>query len=384
MLITDQKALNDFCKGLQSHDFITVDTEFLREKTYYPKLCLIQIGDKDKNAAAIDVIGTDLDLSPVFDLLENADLTKVFHAARQDLEIFYHLSDRDINAIFDTQIAAMVCGYGESVGYNNLVRDITGRELDKSSQFADWSRRPLSDKQLDYALGDVTHLVDVYQGLLKELDKKGRRSWIYEESKALNDPASYVNEPTEMWRKVKMRNPKPKVLAVLKAVTTWREQRAQHKNLPRSWVLRDDAIMDMVAQTPQTSAQLAKVRNVSDDFAHGKLGKQLLAMIEEALNSDPKTWPKAEKRPQIAPKTQAAIDILKMLLKVQAQDHGVAAKMIASASDLEAIALNRTEDCPALQGWRADVFGHDAMDVVAGKLAIGLKSGQIMKYKVGE
>jgi ribonuclease D len=384
MLITDQNTLNDFCATVQSHDFITIDTEFLREKTYYPKLCLIQIGDKDKNAVAIDVIDTDLDLTPIFELLANADIVKIFHAASQDLEIFYNLTDREINSVFDTQIAAMVCGYGESIGYNNLVRDLTGRELDKSSQFADWSRRPLSEKQLAYALGDVTHLVDVYLALLKELDSKGRTAWIAEESQALNDPQSYVNDPKEMWRKVKMRNPKPKVMAVLRAITTWREIRAQARDMPRSWVLRDDAIMDMVAQIPTTPQQLAKTRNVSEDFANGGLGKQILAAIDEALKSDPSTWPKAEKKPHISPKAQAAIDILKMLLKVQAQDHGVAAKMIAKAGDLEAIALGNIEGCRALEGWRADVFGNDALSVVAGKLAIGLKDGKIMKYNVGD
>ena len=256
MLITDQKALKGFCASLKSETFITVDTEFLREKTYYPKLCLIQIGAADGRAAAIDPLSDDIDLAPVYDLLFDEKILKIFHAARQDLEIFFNQTGKVVYPFFDTQIAAMVCGYGDSIGYENLVRNITGGQIDKSSQYTNWSNRPLSDKQVNYALGDVTHLVKVYEHLAEQLEKRGRTSWVFEEEAVLEDPATYDVDLNEMWRKIKVKSPKPQTLAVLRELAAWREARAQRKDLPKNWVMKDDTLADMAAQAPRDAKAL--------------------------------------------------------------------------------------------------------------------------------
>ncbi len=361
---------------------MTVDTEFLREKTYYPKLCLIQIGDPDKNAVAIDPLVEDLDLSGVFKLLRNPETLKVFHAARQDLEIFYNLMGEVPAPLFDTQIAAMVCGYGDSVGYENLVRNLTGNELDKSVQFTDWSNRPLSQKQLDYALGDVTHLVDVYDKLADQLEERGRTNWVYEEEETLLDPETYKNTPEKAWERIKIKTPKPKTLAVLRALAAWREETAQKRDIPKSWVMRDDTLVDMAAQAPTDVKQLKKIRNMSVDMAEGKIGKTLLPIIKDALDSDPASWPEKERKKPLPPSTAATMDVLKMLLKIECLQHGVAAKLVANIDDLEAIARSDKPDTKAVHGWRYEVFGKDALALKAGKLAIGLKNGKITKYSV--
>ena len=398
MVIDQQDELNAFCEALSGKDFITVDTEFLREKTYYPKLCLIQIGDPDKNAAAIDPLSGNIDLQPVFDLLCNPDILKVFHAGRQDLEIFYRLMDGNIpHPFFDTQIAAMVCGYGDQIGYDNLVRQITGAQIDKSNQFTDWSYRPLSDKQIDYALGDVTHLVDIYHHLSQELEKRGRTRWVFEEEEILMRPATYENTPDEMWQKIKVKSPKPRTLAILKNLAAWREAKAQRQDRPKNWIMRDEILADIAMQAPKSSKDLAKIRNMSSDVANGKTGKELLSLVQEALQSPKDNWPQPKKRKILPPNIMASIDILKMLLKVNAYDQEVAPKVIASADDLEALALhadkseqNNDVDLPpatsiaALQGWRYDVFGKDAQALLSGQLCIGLKNGTIIKHYIKE
>lgn len=382
MLITEQKDLNEFCASLKGLEFITIDTEFLREKTYYPKLCLIQIGKPNKEAVAIDPIGGDLDLTPVYDLFFDENLLKVIHAGRQDLEIFFNLAGEIVLPLFDTQIAAMVCGYGDSVGYENLVRTITGGALDKSSQFTNWANRPLSQKQLDYALGDVTHLVDIYLHLKKELDKRGRTNWVFQEEKIMANPETYQNPPENAWKRIKIRTPKPRTLAVLKALAAWRETTAQHRNIPKNWVLRDETLADMAAQAPKDEHHLKKIRNMPSEVAGGDTGKKLIRIIADTIKSDPENWPQPEKRKPLPKNAAGTIDILRMLLKVVCMSEGVATKLVASKDDLETLAMQDKPDIPAMKGWRYDVFGKDALAIKKGDLAIGLKGSKITKYRV--
>ena len=378
-IITDNKELAAFCKQLAKEEFITIDTEFLREKTYYPKLCLVQISGPDKDARAVDPLVKDIDLKPLFDLLQNKDVLKVFHACRQDLEIFYNLMGCVATPIFDTQVAAMVCGYGDAISYEKLVKNINGAQIDKSSQFTDWSLRPLSDKQIHYALGDVTHLCDVYRALRKELQKTKRCRWVMMEEDILNNPATYANDPYKVWERIKIRSPRPSSLAILRELAALREKQAQKCNIPKNWVVRDDTLADMAGQAPRDKKALKKIRNISKDVVNGKLGDQMLKAIEKALESPKETWPVPVKKKPLAPQVIVIIDILKMLLKIESAEHGVAPKIIASAADIEAIALDDNADVPALKGWRKEVFGDAALAVKHGKLAIGLKGGKIAK-----
>ncbi len=381
MIITDQRELELLCQKLSACPFITIDTEFLRERTYYPKLCLIQVSGPDQVAAGIDPINTNLDLSPLFEILLNQNILKVLHAGRQDLEIFYRLTGKVIGPFFDTQIAAMVCGYGDSIGYENLVRDITGASLDKSVQFTDWSKRPLSERQIDYALGDVIHLVKIYEHLVKELEKRGRTSWVFQEEEVLANPNTYANNPLESWKRIKLRSPKPKTLAVLREIAAWREVQSQKRDIPRTWLLRDETMADMAAQTPQTVEQLKKIRGFNAEQAAGSMGKSILELIGKALASDKDTWPKIPDRKVIPPQAQATIEVLKLLLKVQCVQHDVATRLVADSEDIEAIALDDAPDVPAMKGWRFEIFGKDALELKAGRVAIGLKNGKIEKFQ---
>ncbi len=383
-VITTSKALAAFCEGLKRSEFITVDTEFLREKTYYPKLCLIQVSGPDKDARAVDPLAEGIDLAPLYDLLHDPKIIKVFHAARQDLEIFYNLTGKVPAPVFDSQIAAMVCGYGDSIGYDKIVQHVTGQGIDKSSQFTDWSIRPLSEKQITYALGDVTHLCDVYLHLRADLQKRGRADWVAQEDKALSNPENYENDPNKAWERVKIRSPKPKNLAVLRALAAWREKQAQKRNIPKSWVMRDETLADMASQAPRSLKALAKIRNLSKEFVKEPQGMKLLSLIEEVLESPPESWPQPQKFVTLSNGALASVDILKMLLKIQSTEHEVAAKIIASAQDIEEIALNDHADVPALKGWRREIFGEDALAVKHGRIAIGLRSGKISKFKIGD
>ncbi|MCC6597579.1 MAG: ribonuclease D [Alphaproteobacteria bacterium] len=382
MIITDQKTLDSFCEGLKGLEFITVDTEFLREKTYYPKLCLIQISGPDGKAAAIDPLATGLDLAPVYALLFDPAILKVFHAARQDLEIFFNLTGRVVLPIFDTQVAAMVCGYGDSVGYEALVRNITGQQLDKSVQFTNWSLRPLSERQIHYALGDVTHLIEVYHRLAAELEKRGRTSWVLQEEEILADPNTYQNDPQEAWRRIKIKTPKAKSLAVLRALAAWREEQAQSRDIPKGWILRDETLAEIAGQVPTAHAQLVKVRGLSEDMVKNRIGDTLLKLIADTLKADPKTWPQPVRKTQPSPSVAATVDILRMLLKVQCAEAGVATKLLGSSEDLEDLAAHENPNNPLLKGWRYELFGREALALKNGELAIGLKNSKIMKYKV--
>lgn len=383
-VITSSPELAAFCKTLEHVPFVTVDTEFLREKTYYPKLCLVQLSGPDKDARAIDPLAEGIDLTPLFELLENSNVLKVFHSGRQDLEIFYNLTNQVVTPFFDTQVAAMVCGYGDSIGYENLVRNVTGGQIDKSSQYTDWSVRPLSEKQINYALGDVTHLCDVYLHLKEELDKRGRTEWVMQEEAVLTNPETYSNDPYKAWERVKIRSPKPKNLAVLREVAAWRETQAQKKDIPKTWLMRDDALADMAGQAPQNKKQLAKIRNISKDMAEGRVGEQLLKAIEKGVNSPKEEWPAVQKKKQLSQTAVAIVDILKMLLKIQSAEHEVAPKIIANVADLELIAQDDNADVPALKGWRKEVFGAEALAIKHGRLAIGMKDGKITKFQINE
>jgi ribonuclease D len=382
MIIAKQKSLDELCQSLKNQPFITVDTEFLRERTYYPKLCLLQVSNPDGNAACIDPIEGNLDLTPFFDLLLDPNILKVMHAGRQDLEIFYRLTGKVIGPFFDTQIAAMVCGYGDSVGYENLVRNILSESLDKSSQFTDWSQRPLSQRQIDYALGDVTHLVKIYKHLEAELEKRGRTEWVFQEEEILNNPETYENNPEKAWERIKIRSPKPKSLAILRELAAWRERESQRRDMPRTWLLRDETMADMASQAPSTPEQLKKIRGFNGEQANGHVGKTLLSLIEKAVTSDKSTWPKVIDRKVIPSHVQATVEILKLLLKIQCMQHDVATKLVADTEDLEAIAMEDAPDVPALKGWRFEVFGQDALELKNGKIAVGLKNGKIVKHKV--
>jgi len=381
-IITDNAELAAFCKKLAKEEFITIDTEFLREKTYYPKLCLVQLSGADKDARAIDPLVKGIDLTPLFDLLQNKDVLKIFHASRQDLEIFYNLMGCVVTPIFDTQVAAMVCGYGDAISYEKLVKSISGAKIDKSSQFTNWSLRPLSDKQLEYALGDVTHLCDVYHDLRKQLKKSKRCRWVTMEEEILNNPATYKNDPREAWKRIKIRSPKPRSLAILRELAALRERQAQKCNIPKNWVVRDDTLADMAGQAPRDKKSLKKIRNVSKEFANGKFSDQILKAIETALASPKESWPIPVKKKTLLPHAIVIIDILKMLLKIESTEHGVAPKIIASAKDLEAIALDDDADVLALKGWRREIFGEDALAIKHGKIAIALKDGKIAKIRL--
>lgn len=381
-IITETTALKALCKTLAQNDFITIDTEFLREKTYYPKLCLVQLSGPNKEPYAVDPLAEGIDLSPLYKLLENPNVLKVFHAGRQDLEIFYNLTGKVVTPFFDTQIAAMVCGYGDSIGYENIVRQISGGTIDKSSQFTDWSLRPLSDKQLAYALDDVTYLCDVYLSLQSELEKRDRTKWVLQEEEILSAPATYQNDPYKAWERIKIKSPKSRSLAVLRELAAWREKEAQKRDIPKNWVMRDDALSAIAGNPPKDTKALAKTRNISDDLAHGKAGKAILQAVEKALSSDKETWPKVIKKKPLSPTSLAIVDILKMLLKIQSAEHEVAPKIIANVSDLEELAQNDNADIPALKGWRREVFGNDALALKRGELAIGFKNGKITKLPV--
>lgn len=379
MLITKQDDLDRACKALAQSPFITVDTEFLRERTYFPVLCLIQLAAPDVAPVAVDPLEDKLDLTPLFDLLFNERIVKVFHAARQDLEIIYNLTEAIPAPLFDTQIAAMVCGHGEQIGYGALVSAVCKKTVDKGSQFTDWSRRPLSDRQLTYALEDVSHLRDIYMHLSQELTQKNRIDWVAAEMAVLNNPATYANDPDTAWQRIKIRSDKPKVLAALRELAAWREEEAQRRDVPRGRILKDESLAEIAVHMPRTIEDLALIRGLSADMARGKMGKSILDAIEFAVKMPPEKCPTVERGTRFPSDLTPVLEMLKMLLRIQAAQHDVAAKIIASSDDLEAIAMDDAADVPALQGWRLEVFGRDALALKHGKIALSVKNGKIQK-----
>ncbi|NNU16352.1 ribonuclease D [Parvularcula sp. ZS-1/3] len=374
-VITDTEELKGFCERAKSFDYVTVDTEFLREKTYYAQLCLIQAATTNE-AVIIDPLAEGIDLASFFELMQHEATVKVFHAARQDLEIFVHLSGEIPKPLFDTQIAAMVFGFGDQVGYEPLVRDLTGHQVDKGSRFTDWSRRPLSDKQLTYALGDVTHLRDVYEALRKRLDETGRSPWVEEELQQLYDIELYRTEPTEAWKRLKMRNVRPKELGPLMKIAEWREREAQQRNVPRARIIKDDVIFEVGRARPGSVKELGALRSVPQGFERSAMAKGLLEAVAEGIAIPHEELPKlaTRSREQAPPDV---VDLLRVLLKRQCEKHEVAPKLLASSSDLDALALSDQADIPALKGWRHEVFGEMALRLKNGELALSLDGRRV-------
>jgi ribonuclease D len=375
-LIATTEELSAACARMKRHPFITVDTEFLRETTYYPILCVAQMASAEE-AVIVDAIAPGLDLAPIIELLLDERVLKVFHAARQDIEIVWHRVARVPHPIFDTQVAAMVLGYGDSISYDQLVQRITGDILDKSHRFTDWMRRPLSDAQLNYAVSDVTHLRDVYLALSADLKRRGRADWMADEMAVLTSPETYRAEPERAWMRLKTRVRKPKDLAVLIEIAAWREREAQTRDVPRGRILKDDAISDIVTQAPTTPERLAALRSLPKGFERSKAGEGILDAVKRGLARDPKTLPRIE-RTKAAPNGGATVELLKVLLRMTAERHGVAAKIIATVDDLEAIAADDAADVPALSGWRRDLFGEKALALKHGKLALAIERGQVI------
>ena len=376
-LITDNTALADFCEKLSTQRYITIDTEFLRESTFWPKLCLIQAAG-DGFEGMIDPLAEGLDLQPFLDLLRNPNVLKVMHGCRQDVEIFYRLAELIPAPLFDTQIAAMVCGFGDAVGYENLIKQTTGGKIDKGSRFTDWSHRPLTEAQLTYALADVTHLRGAFEILEKKLKENGRESWLEEESALLSDPEIYAQRPENAWKRLKMQDRRPHVLGVLIEVAAWRETEAQSRDVPRNRIIKDDAIRELALQGPKDKKALGRLRAIPRGYENSKHAEPLLeavargrAMEKEAL---PHVPPPAVNRPGIGP----LVDLLKVLLKQRSEETGVAPKLIANVADLERIASDAEPDVPALHGWRHDIFGQYALDLKAGKLALASENDTVI------
>ena len=380
-LITETSKLIDACERFSLDSFLAIDTEFMRERTYYPQLCLIQIAGKDE-AVTVDALATKINLNPILDLMANHKIMKVFHACRQDMEIFFNLNRRIPFPVFDTQIGAMVCGYGESVGYDKLVRQITGVQIDKSSRFTDWSHRPLSKQQLNYALSDVTHLRTVYESLLNQLEKNGRINWLNEEFQNVLNPKTYDIPLDQIWKRLKIKNGRPKFLILVRELCAFREKEAQNRNIPRNRVIRDDILLDIAARSPRSSVDLAKVRSLSAQFAEGRLGKSILRVVAEASNIPESDAPQLEKLNKSKPQKPALIELLKVLLKHKSEDNNVAQKLIASTADLEAIAENDNANVLALSGWRKDVFGDDALLLKSGKIALSAAGDRIKVIRI--
>ncbi|MBO9464657.1 ribonuclease D [Tropicibacter sp. R15_0] len=378
--ISTTQDLAAFCDRAKGQPYITVDTEFLRERTYYSKLCLIQLalpGDKVEDAVLVDPLVDGLSLDPLLDLFRDENTVKVFHAARQDLEIFYIDHGVIPKPLFDTQVAAMVCGFGEQVGYETLVKRIAKQQLDKSSRFTDWSRRPLTDAQKTYALADVTHLRQIYEFLSRKLEETGRARWVGEEIATLIDPETYITRPEEAWKRIKTRSNSVRFLAVVRALAQFRESHAQSRNIPRNRVFKDDALVELASTKPATMQDLGRSRLLLREARKGDIAEGILAAIKAGLNCPPDqmpTVPKQRDKQQVNP---ALADLLRVLLKAKTENYGVASKLIAPASDLDLIASGE-RDVAALRGWRREVFGEDALRLCQGEIALAAKGKNVV------
>jgi ribonuclease D len=374
-LITTTSELAAVCTRMAAHPFVTVDTEFLRETTYYPLLCVAQMASPEE-AVVVDALAPDIDLSPLLALMADDKVMKVFHAARQDIEIVWHRAKLIPHPIFDTQVAAMVLGYGDSISYDQLVQRITGDTLDKSHRFTDWTRRPLSEAQLSYAVSDVTHLRDVYLALIDDLTRRGRADWVQDEMRILTSPDTYRMDPENAWQRLKTRVRKPKELAVLVEVAAWREREAQARDVPRSRVLKDDAITDIAVQAPTSVEKLKNLRSLPKGFERSRWGEAIVAAVTRGLERDPKTLPR-QARFQPAANGTAVVELLKVLLRMISERHHVAAKVIATVDDLDRIAADDHADVPALTGWRRELYGEKALALKHGKLALAIENGKV-------
>lgn len=379
LTITTTDALADYCNEARKHPYVTVDTEFLRERTYYSKLCLVQLampGKDDSNGCLVDPLAEGISLEPLYDLFRDENVVKVFHAARQDLEIFQIDAGVLPTPLFDTQVASMVCGFGEQVGYDTLVRKITKEEIDKSSRFTDWSRRPLSDAQKTYALADVTHLRQVYEFLSKKLKDAGRAHWVSEEMKILNNPETYVTKPEDAWKRVKTRNTSPRFLAIVRELARFREDYAQTRNVPRSRVYKDDALVELAATKPKDHSDLGRSRLLLRDARKGEIAEGILKAVKAGIGCAEKDLPRLDRGREKLQVNPALADLLRVLLKAKTSSVGVASKLVAPTSELDAIAAGE-RDVSALQGWRYEVFGEDALLLCDGKIALGAKGNDV-------
>ncbi len=375
-IITTTEELGAVCARMARHPFVTVDTEFLRETTYYPLLCVAQLASPDE-AVVVDALASGIDLTPLFDLLTDEKVVKVFHAARQDIEIVWNMAKKIPHPIFDSQVAAMVLGYGNSISYDQLVQRITGDLLDKSNRFTDWTRRPLTDAQVTYALSDVTHLRDVYSKLAADLEKRGRSSWVEAEMGVLTSPETYRMDPDNAWERLKSRVRKPKDLAVLMEIAAWREREAQTRDVPRSRVLKDDVLGDIATQAPTTVERLGQLRSLPKGFERSRWGEAIVDAVKRGLARDPKSLPRLERfRP--APNGAATVELLKVLLRMTAESNGVAAKVIATVDELDRIAADDEADVPSLKGWRRELFGEKALALKHGRLALAVEKGRVV------
>ncbi len=377
-LITQSGPLAELCARLSQSNFVAVDTEFMRESTYWPLLCLIQIADEHV-AAAIDPLAEGIDLSPLLELLtNNEDVLKVFHAGGQDVEIIYNLTDKTPHPIFDTQIAAMALGQGEQIGYASLVESWEGVALDKGARFTDWARRPLDKRQIDYAIGDVTYLASIFPKMLKKLIKTGRGDWLNEEMERLAEPSNYANPPEDAWHRVKVSGRKPDMLGRLKALGAWREREAQGKNLPRGRIAKDETLADIAAHPPRNQADLSKVRGLSPTWASNDIGARMIAAIEAAAPLPEDEMPaRADRKPGLTKDGALVADLLKLLLKIRAKEINVAARLLARSDELELLAAGQRKDLAILKGWRFEQFGQDALELVEGRLGFAVSDGKL-------
>jgi ribonuclease D len=374
--ITATDMLAEACARLGRHAFLTIDTEFLRESTYFPVLCVVQMASADE-AVVIDALAPGLDLDPFFRLMADERVLKVFHAGRQDIEIVWHRAGLIPHPVFDTQIAAMVLGYGDSISYDQLVQRITGDHLDKSHRFTDWSRRPLSQAQIAYSISDVTHLRDVYLALAADLDARGRSEWVKEEMEVLTSPDTYRLDPDTAWERLRTRVRKPRELAILIELAAWREREARARDVPRGRVLKDEAIGDIAVQAPTTMEKLAALRSLPRGFERSRWGEAIIEVVSRGLARDVKTLPRNEKV-RAAVNGAATVELLKVLLRMTAERHGVAAKVIATVDDLDRIAADDKADVAALKGWRRELFGEKALALKQGKLALAIERGRVV------
>jgi ribonuclease D len=375
-VITTTAELATLCARLARHPYVAVDTEFMRETTFWPKLCLVQLaGPEDE--ACVDPLAAGIDLAPFHALMADKNVVKVFHAARQDVEIVYVMGRVIPEPMFDTQVAAMVCGFGESISYVNLVKQLTGADIDKTSRFTDWARRPLSAKQLEYALGDVTHLRDVYLKLKTELDATGRAHWLEQEMAVLSDTRSYETQPEDSWRRLKAKVRGRKGLAVLIELAAWRERLAQSQDVPRSRILRDEQLYDIANHAPTTVEMLGDMRSLSSGFARSGRAKEIIDCVTAGLKRDLKALPVPDQGVIVPPEKQALVELLRVLLKAAAARNRVAPRLIADTEDIERIAVERAPDVAALKGWRRELFGDDALRLKAGELALSVANGEV-------
>lgn len=383
-LITTSEALADLCARLSKAEFVCVDTEFMRENTFWPELCLIQIADSEE-AAAVDPLAKGLDMTPLMNLLvDNEDVLKIFHAGGQDVEIIFNITGKTPHPIFDTQIAMMAVSQSEQIGYSNLVESWLGLQIDKGARFTDWSRRPLTERQIEYAIGDVTHLAKIFPKLLQRLIKTGRGVWLNIEMEKLADPAGYRNDPNLAWHRIKAAGRNPAMLGRLKALAHWRELEAQDKNIPRGRIARDETVADIASHPPKTQADLAKVRGLSAAWKDNEIGRRMMAALENAKPLSDDELPLRTARGAPLGKEGALVaDLLKLLLKIRSREIDVASRLLARSEDLELLAAG-VRELPLLQGWRFDVFGKDALDLVEGKMAFAVVNGKLKMTHVDD